>query len=195
MAANTKGTLKYRKIQRTPQTGENAGKKKWYATAVTDREMSFEDFVSHISDHGSPYSRGCIHGVLMDALDHLQELILDGKSVRLGELGLFSMGMTSRAEDTRDEVTAQSIQGVHLILRNTRTWSNAELTKKCKLQEYGTYGDADDTDKDNTPSSPSQGGGSGNTGGSGSGGSTSGGSGSGSGSGSGDGDSGSVGLL
>ncbi len=142
MATNTKGTLKYRKIQRTPQTGENAGKKKWYATAVTDREMSFEDFVSHISDHGSPYSRGCIHGVLMDALDHLQELILDGKSVRLGELGLFSMGMTSRAEDSRAEVTAQSIQGVHLILRNTRTWSNSELTKKCKLQEYGTYTDA-----------------------------------------------------
>ena len=32
-----KGTLKYRKVQRTPQTGENAGKKKWYATSVTDR--------------------------------------------------------------------------------------------------------------------------------------------------------------
>ena len=31
-----KGTLKYRKVQRTPQTGENAGKK-WYATSVTDR--------------------------------------------------------------------------------------------------------------------------------------------------------------
>ncbi len=167
MATNTKGTLKYRKIQRTPQSGENAGKKKWYATAVTDREMSFEDFVSHISDHGSPYSRGSIHGVLMDALDHLQELILDGKSVRLGELGLFSMGMTSRAEDTRADVTAQSIQGVHLILRNTRTWSNAELTKKCKLQEYGTYDSSaagDDAD------------GSGGSGGSTSGGSTSGGS-------------------
>lgn len=33
-----KGTLKYRKVQRTPQTGENAGKKKkWYATSVTGR--------------------------------------------------------------------------------------------------------------------------------------------------------------
>ena len=154
---NTKGTLKYRKIQRTPQTGENAGKKKWYATAVTDREMSFEDFVSHISDHGSPYSRGCIHGVLMDALDHLQELVLDGKSVRLGELGLFSMGMTSKAEDTRNDVTAQSIQGVHLILRNTRSWSNSELSKKCKLQEYGTYGTTEETAGD--PNTPSQGGG------------------------------------
>ncbi|MQN64848.1 DNA-binding protein, partial [Prevotella copri] len=87
-----KGTLKYRKVQRTPQTGENAGKKKWYAAAVTDREVDFEGFVSHISDHGSPYSRGTIHGVLMDALDHLQELILDGKSVRLSDLGLFSIG-------------------------------------------------------------------------------------------------------
>ena len=172
MANNTKGTLKYRKIQRTPQTGENAGKKKWYATAVTDREMSFEDFVSHISDHGSPYSRGCIHGVLMDALDHLQELILDGKSVRLGELGLFSMGMTSRAEDTKDKVTAQSIIGTHLILRNTRTWSNAELTKKCKLQEYGSYSDTDDGTSDGGTSDDKKGEGSGDSdkGGSGSGG-------------------------
>ncbi len=177
MANNTKGTLKYRKIQRTPQSGENAGKKKWYATAVTDREMSFEDFVSHISDHGSPYSRGSIHGVLMDALDHLQELILDGKSVRLGELGLFSIGMTSRAEDTKADVTAQSIQGVHLIVRNTKTWSNAQLSKMCKLQEYGTYdSSADDTasgDDGTTSGGGSTSGGSASGGDSASGGSTS----------------------
>ena len=66
------GTSKYRKIMRTPQTGENAGKKLWYATAVSDREMSFEDFVTHISEHNSPYSRGTIHGVLMDTLDCLK---------------------------------------------------------------------------------------------------------------------------
>ena len=96
-----KGILKYRKMQRTPKTGENAGKTLWYATAVTDREMSFEEFVSHVADHNSPYSRGTVHGVLMDTLDCLQELILDGKSVRLSDLGLFSIGMTSRGENTR----------------------------------------------------------------------------------------------
>ena len=139
-----KGTLKYRKLQRTPQSGENAGKKKWYATAVTDREVDFEGFVSHISDHGSPYSRGTIHGVLMDALDHLQELILDGKSVRLSDLGLFSIGMTSKAEDTKEKVTAASVEGVHLIVRNTKSWSNSELRKKCKIQEYGGYTSTDE---------------------------------------------------
>ena len=49
-----KGTLKYRKVQRTVQTGENAGKAMWYATAVQDRTMSFDDFVSHIAAHKLP---------------------------------------------------------------------------------------------------------------------------------------------
>ena len=133
------GTSKYRKVMRTPQSGENAGRKLWYATAVSDREMNFEDFVTHISEHNSPYSRGTIHGVLMDTLDCLKELILDGKSVRLSDLGLFSIGMTSRGEETREKVTAASVQGVHLIVRNTKNWSNAELKKLTKIVAYDEY--------------------------------------------------------
>ena len=133
------GTSKYRKVMRTPQRGENAGTKLWYATAVSDREMNFEDFVTHISEHNSPYSRGTIHGVLMDTLDCLKELILDGKSVRLSDLGLFSIGMTSRGEETREKVTAASVQGVHLIVRNTKNWSNAELKKLTKIVAYDEY--------------------------------------------------------
>lgn len=154
--ANSKGTLKYRKVQRTPQNGENAGKKLWYATAVSDREMDFESFVTHISEHGSPYSRGCVHGVLMDALDHLQELILDGKSVRLSDLGLFSIGMTSRGEESRDKVSAASVEGVHLIVRNTKNWSNSELRKKCKIESIDAKGfdTADATEGDGGGDNP-----------------------------------------
>ena len=168
-------TCKYRKISRTPQVGKDAGKKKFYATAVSGTTMEFEDFVTHISSHNSPYSRGTVHGVLMDTLDCLQELVLDGKSVRLGELGLFSIGMTSRGEDSAEKVTAQSIEGVHLILRNTKNWSNAELMKKCKLELYDTYV----IDGDSTPDAGStpEGGGSAEGGGSNPGGSGSSGSG------------------
>ena len=109
-----KGTLKYRKVERTPQVGKDAGKKKYYATAVQDRTMEFEDFVTHIAEHNSPYSRGTVHGVLMDTLDCLQELILDGKSVRFSDLGLFSLGMSSRGEETASKVTAQ-----RTVLRTT----------------------------------------------------------------------------
>ena len=146
------GTSKYRKVTRTPQTGENAGKKLWYATAVSDREMSFEDFVTHISEHNSPYSRGTIHGVLMDTLDCLKHLILDGKSVRFSDLGLFSIGMTSRGEVSKEKVTAASVQGVHLIVRNTKTWSNAELKKLTKIVAYDDYtSGADGGGTENTP--------------------------------------------
>ena len=158
-----KGTLKYRKVERTPQVGKDAGKKKYYATAVQDRTMEFEDFVTHIAEHNSPYSRGTVHGVLMDTLDCLQELILDGKSVRFSDLGLFSLGMSSRGEETASKVTAQSIEGVHLILRNTKGWSNAELKKKCRIELLDNHVTVEDgTGDDNggggnggtTPTSP-----------------------------------------
>ena len=152
------GNIKYRKVKRTPQTGENAGKELWYATVVTDREMNFEEFVDHISSHNSPYSRGTVHGVMMDMFDCLKELILDGKSVRLGDLGLFSIGMSSHGEVSRDKVSAASVEGIHLLVKNTKTWSNSELKKLCKITAYDSYG-AEETDGGGT----NPGGGSGNT--------------------------------
>ena len=145
------GNIKYRKVKRTPQTGENAGKELWYATVVTDREMSFEEFVDHISSHNSPYSRGTVHGVMMDMLDCMKELILDGKSVRLGDLGLFSIGMSSRGEVSRDKVTSASVQDIHLLVKNTKNWSNAELKKLCKISAYDARGGEETGGESNTP--------------------------------------------
>ena len=156
------GNIKYRKIKRTPQTGENAGKELWYATVVTDREMNFEEFVDHISSHNSPYSRGTVNGVMMDMLDCLKELILDGKSVRLGDLGLFSIGMSSRGEVSRDKVTSASVEGIHLLVKNTKNWSNSELKKLCKITAYDARGGEEDG-SGTTPGGGSDGGGSGNT--------------------------------
>ena len=156
------GNIKYRKVKRTPQTGENAGKELWYATVVTDREMNFEEFVDHISSHNSPYSRGTVHGVMMDMLDCLKELILDGKSVRLGDLGLFSIGMSSRGEVSRDKVTSASVEGIHLLVKNTKNWSNNELKKLCKITAYDARGGEEDG-SGTTPGGGSDGGGSGNT--------------------------------
>ena len=152
------GNIKYRKVKRTPQTGENAGKELWYATVVTDREMNFEEFVDHISSHNSPYSRGTVHGVMMDMLDCLKELILDGKIVRLGDLGLFSIGMSSRGEVSRDKVTSASVEGIHLLVKNTKNWSNSELKKLCKITAYDARG-GEETDGGGTSGGGSNGGG------------------------------------
>ena len=152
---------------------------KWYAKAVQDRTIDFEDLVTHMSEHNSPYSRGVIHGVLTDMLDCVKELVLDGKSVRLADLGLFSVGLKTKGAVTRDKWTVAShVQGVTLNVRNTKTWSNAELRKNTTLQELIGYDNGKDDDEDfeepienpesNTPSggSGTNGGGSSNQGGS-----------------------------
>ena len=146
MATTSKGTIKYKIISRkNPQ--EPDGAPQYYAKAVQDRTMEFEDFVSHMSDHNSPYSRGVIHGVLTDMLDCLQELVLDGKSVRLGELGLFSIGLTGKTAATQKDWDPSLVEGVKLNVRNTKTWSNAELRKRCRLSEMSAYDDGTEEDE------------------------------------------------
>lgn len=136
--ATTNGVLKYRLVEMKDPIDAEASKK-WYARAVQDRTVDFEDFVTHMSGHNSPYSRGVIHGVLIDMLSCLQELVLDGKSVRLGELGLFSLGISGKGADTRDTWTANLVRDVHLNVRNTKKWSNTELRKRCRLEELIVY--------------------------------------------------------
>ena len=134
------GTLKYRLVQNQNEHQPEAYKK-WYIRAVQDRTLSFDDFVQHMADHNSPYSRGVIHGVLIDMLACLQELILDGKSVRLGELGLISLGISSKGvASVKDASVSEQVKGVHLLVRNTKTWSNAELRKLCKIEELEKNG-------------------------------------------------------
>ena len=69
--------------------------------------------------------------------------------------------MSSRGEESAAKVTAQSIEGVHLILRNTKGWSNAELKKKCRIELLDNHVTVEDGTEDNgggnggtTPTSP-----------------------------------------
>ena len=158
-----KGILKYKMVTRiNPQN--KSEQPKWYAKAVQDRTIDFEDLVTHMSEHNSPYSRGVIHGVLTDMLDCVKELVLDGKSVRLGDLGLFSVGLKTSGAKSRDRWSvATHVQGVTLNVRNTKTWSNAELRKNTTLQELIGYDDGSSTNDEGD--SGNDNGGSGNNGG------------------------------
>ena len=161
-----KGILKYKMVTRiNPQN--KSEQPKWYAKAVQDRTIDFEDLVTHMSEHNSPYSRGVIHGVLTDMLDCVKELVLDGKSVRLGDLGLFSVGLKTSGAKSRDRWSvATHVQGVTLNVRNTKTWSNAELRKNTTLQELIGYDDGSSTnDEGDSPSDSGNDNGSGGGGG------------------------------
>ena len=77
--------------------------------------------------------------MLIDTLACLKELVLDGKSVRFGDLGLFSVGISSKGAETAEAWNTGLITGVHLNVRNTKTWSNAELRKSTRVAELNVY--------------------------------------------------------
>ncbi len=143
------GILKYKKVTRINPNDKEAAPM-WYAKAVQDRTIDFEALVTHMSEHNSPYSRGVIHGVLTDMLDCVKELLLDGKSVRLGDLGLFSVGIRSKGALTREKwAVASHLKGVTLNVRNTKTWSNSELRKNTVLEELTGYDDGKLSEEEN----------------------------------------------
>ena len=142
----SKGILNYR-LYRRQDSEQPDSEGKWYGRVVPTRTYSFEDLVEHMSEHNTPYSQGVIHGVLKDMLLCVKELVLDGKQVRLGDLGLFSVGISSKGALSADKWTVGSnVTGVHLIVRNTKTWSNSELRKLCSLEELNKYNPEEEAD-------------------------------------------------
>ncbi len=135
----TKGTLRFKKyMRRDPQDKE--ADPMWYGKAAPGSIMEFDALVDHINGHNSPYSKGVIAGVLKDMLDCVKELVLDGKTVRLGDLGLFFVGIKSKPAVTKEDWKASThIKGVKLNVLNTKTWSNSELRKLCTFEEMGKY--------------------------------------------------------
>jgi predicted transposase/invertase (TIGR01784 family) len=55
-----------------------------------------------------------------------------------------------------------SVEGIHLLVKNTKNWSNSELKKLCKITAYDARGGEEDG-SGTTPGGGSDGGGSGNT--------------------------------
>ena len=86
-----------------------------YAIAQYADVMTIEKFAKHISTHGCAYSRADICAILYMAVDCMREQLLEGKKIRLGDLGDFSVSLTSKGAETAKAFTAQNITGVNVV--------------------------------------------------------------------------------
>lgn len=89
-------------------------KQKAYAIAQYADVMTIEKFAKHIATHGCVYSRADISAILYLAVDCMREQLLEGKKIRLGDLGDFSVSLTSKGAETADKFSAQNITGVNV---------------------------------------------------------------------------------
>ena len=171
---------------------------KAFAVAQYSEVMNIEKFAKHISTHGCVYSRADISAILYMAVDCMREQLLEGKKIRLGDLGDFSVMISSTGAESADKFTAQNITGVTVVWdpgKEFKTLTNdaefnlvasrsvqAAVLKAIKANQ----GVVDITSPDNTPDgggdstgeTPNEGGGSGSDSGGGSGSDSGGGSGS-----------------
>lgn len=86
-----------------------------YAKNQVTKVMSFDDFVKHISDHNGVFTRGTVKGVVSDTCSCLVEQLLNGYKVQFGELGIFSISITSEPAATLKEFTSDNIKAVNLL--------------------------------------------------------------------------------
>ena len=84
----------------------------YFATAQYTEVMTIEKFARHIADHGTTYSRADIMAILYMAVDCMREQLLEGKKIRLGELGDFSLSLSSKGAETAEKLSSQNIQRV-----------------------------------------------------------------------------------
>ena len=159
-----------------------------YAVAQYSDIMTIEKFAKHISEHGCVYSRADISAILYMAVDCMREQLLDGKKIRLGDLGEFSVSIVSKGADTADKFNAGShITGINVNWDCGQEFKNliadaefnlvasrsaqAAVLKAIKAGETtvdlskpdSTDPDGGDNGGGTTPSNPSNGSGSGKT--------------------------------
>lgn len=85
---------------------------KAYGVAQASEVIDINAFAKHIASHGCVYDKGDIVGLLTIAVGCLRELMLEGKRVKLGDLGDFQPRLRTSGAVTTEDFTVQNIKDV-----------------------------------------------------------------------------------
>lgn len=130
--------IRYKKYKITSADSNNYGK--WYARAVAEDTVVIEKLAEHMAQHNTPYSKGCIQGVLRDMVDCIKELLVEGKNVKIEDLAIFSVGITTKPADSAKEFTvAENIKNCTLRCRATGNLRPRSMKGSVQYREYGVY--------------------------------------------------------
>ena len=69
---------------------------KVYARAKNNEPIEIDELAKHIAQHGSPYTKDVILGVLSKIATCIRELVLNGTPVKIADLCIFTPAVTTR---------------------------------------------------------------------------------------------------
>ena len=78
---------------------------KAYANIQLNGTVSLGQLAQHIREHGSPYTRDVVLGVITAIVDHTREYLVQGYKVDLGDLGSFQPSFKQKGAVDFDSFT------------------------------------------------------------------------------------------
>ncbi len=130
-------TLTYSVSPKSSMPGDPSAPKKYYPTLQASDKSLIETLSDHISSHNSKYNRGDIQAVLMELVDCMKEMLLNGDIVNLGdEFGTFRMTLRSRGM-TQDEMNANNGYFDTACIRSINVvWNKGTAFKSLKTSDF-----------------------------------------------------------
>ena len=110
---------------------------KYYAYPVVEETMDLTDMCKHLAEHNSGFSEAQCMGVMIALRKCVKEQCLAGKSVKIDNLCIFSLGIKNKVGAASEEEfsVSKNIEGVKLRCRATGDFSNENLNLEATLKK------------------------------------------------------------
>ena len=108
--------INYKIVKRGQPGVAGGGTQKYYASPLYSGDIDVLGIARKLSGK-STLTRTDIVAVISGLVDLVAEELADGKVVRLGNLGTFRISLSSRGEDTAEEVNSNSIRSSKVLFR------------------------------------------------------------------------------
>ena len=128
---------------------EQAGK--LYARVDYKESLGIEDMARHMAEHNTAFSEGLITGILIDFVKCVREMVLNGNTVKVGNLAIFKATVEANGLETlydaeNDKVaqatmgtlaegqkTGPAVKVIKLLAQSTGDFTREELKKDVKF--------------------------------------------------------------
>ena len=138
-------------LSKVTENSESEQAGKLYARVSYKQTMDLHDMAHHMAEHNTAFSEGLIVGVLTDFVKCVREMVLNGNTVKVGNLAIFkatveSNGLEVLYDAQSDKVasatmgtlkegdkTGPAVKTIKLLAQSTGDFTRDELKKDAKL--------------------------------------------------------------
>ena len=138
-------------LSKVTESSETEMAGKMYARVSYKQTMDLHDMAHHMAEHNTAFSEGLIVGVLTDFVKCVREMVLNGNTVKVGNLAIFkatveSNGLEVLYDAQSDKVasatigtlkegdkTGPAVKTIKLLAQSTGDFTREELRKDVKF--------------------------------------------------------------